>query len=165
MKIIFDKDFNDLNIKIYYIPEMVELYLYVENELIGESFFFESETSFNDTIFNLFPSYLVELFDDKFDDIIHELYIRLSVYYFGCDNFLAEELGLNYDVDLTEFLLDEFKKLHQLEYSDNFRFCQVGDIEQEVEYDRRYKKGCCGFEDKVVEFNKIKYKIGCNYGH
>lgn len=47
---------------------------------------------------------------------------------------------------------------------DSHRVCEVGVIEEEVEYDK--SRGCCGSHDETIEHDSGRvFKIGFNYGH
>lgn len=48
---------------------------------------------------------------------------------------------------------------------DNYRYARIGDKYQEHLYQVAEERGCCGFYDKEIEVEGIKYKIGFNYGH
>lgn len=51
------------------------------------------------------------------------------------------------------------------ECADNFRYARIGDKFQEHIYQEIQDSGCCGFYDKEIDVDGIKYKIGFNYGH
>ncbi len=51
------------------------------------------------------------------------------------------------------------------EFADNYRFCEVGNKEDEALYQRICDGGCCGFYDTEVIFEDKKYMVGFNYGH
>ena len=68
-----------------------------------------------------------------------------------------------YDIinKITGYDLDE----PVYENADNYRYCEVGDIEAEKIYESQVEYGCCGFYDSTVVFRGKTYKIGFNYGH
>ena len=51
------------------------------------------------------------------------------------------------------------------DYMDNFRVARLDNPEEMAEYKRRFQKGCCGFHDRIVEFDDGPWLIGFNYGH
>ena len=53
----------------------------------------------------------------------------------------------------------------QFDFQDNFRLCVVGDAFGERLYSISKAKGCCGFYEKTIKFEKKEVKIGFNYGH
>jgi len=68
--------------------------------------------------------------------------------------------------DIQNQLIKEFliiKKDYDL--NDNYRFAIVGNKDQEDEYCKIQKCGCCGFYDEEIEIAGIKFKVGFNYGH
>lgn len=62
--------------------------------------------------------------------------------------------------------IDQMVSESGLEYDDNYRVCEVGEIDQEEAYMKISMNGCCGscqFQKKGPD-NKL-YLIGFNYGH
>lgn len=48
---------------------------------------------------------------------------------------------------------------------DNARVCHVGNPEDAIAYEEKYKRGCCGYHDWVVHIKGEFYMMGFNYGH
>jgi hypothetical protein len=60
----------------------------------------------------------------------------------------------------------EFSSLEEgCDFIDNYRFCVVGNIQQEYFFTLQASKGCCGVQQKAVMINGVKCKIGFNFGH
>lgn len=53
------------------------------------------------------------------------------------------------------------------EYVDNSRFCLVGDLESEKQYDDVAFGGCCGSHDEQIGPSPLgnSYRFGFNHGH
>ena len=51
------------------------------------------------------------------------------------------------------------------DYTDNWRWCKVGDLKSEKKYKQALKDGCCGYVDDDVVISGDTYKIGFNFGH
>lgn len=61
-----------------------------------------------------------------------------------------------------------------LQFADNFRVAQIGDVEAMHNYLKSMRRGCCGSKDIVVSI-AVRYcdgktfywthMLGCNYGH
>ena len=51
--------------------------------------------------------------------------------------------------------------------SDNFRIAEMGNSEEEAEYNKQKEKGCCGFIDVSYydRSTKRSFLVGFNYGH
>lgn len=56
-------------------------------------------------------------------------------------------------------------KSERLDYVDNYRYAEKGNLEQEKKYRELKSKGCCGFYDTEMEVNGKTYLVGWNYGH
>lgn len=76
------------------------------------------------------------------------------------------EQKLNKDIAIKCFIqMKPILDKNDYEYNNLYRICEVGDKEQEKEYDNIYKSGCCGFFEQLIKIDKKTYKIGFNYGH
>lgn len=53
----------------------------------------------------------------------------------------------------------------ELFYIDNFRLAQVGQKDQEEEYEQARRDGCCGSHEAQVRVAGYTFWVGCNYGH
>lgn len=84
-------------------------------------------------------------------------------------NMMRLDLSATYGSKLGAFLANRFAKLirqtGQDPCMDNFRIAEVGNAEQEAEYERLRSSGCCGSVDATFDFDDKKYMIGFNYGH
>lgn len=78
---------------------------------------------------------------------------------------LFESYNEREDPDLEVVIDGKTWKGQYYEYMDNYRWCEVGNKEQEKIYKKIEGRGCCGYYDEVHEFDGVKVKIGFNYGH
>lgn len=73
------------------------------------------------------------------------------------------------DSQLRLWVLDTVRKEAEspyFEYVDNFRWCRVGNQQEELLYKRRLARGCCGFRDwEAIDPNGQIWKFGFNHGH
>ncbi len=170
MKIIYDQNFDGLNFKVYYNISKVELYLYIDNEMMSTPFYTwgsYDEELFKILILKLLPEYLTDLIPTSLDIIANNIMIVIYNYFYG-NMFLFEGLDLKYSNDVRDFLQECFNKYvnnTEYQYSDNFRYCIKNNIDELKEYNRLKSKGCCGFLDITVNHKGIDYMIGFNYGH
>jgi len=103
-------------------------------------------------------------------DFINDLILRVSVEEFGCN--CIEYLILYYKLDLDEIkalnkAINEPNIQKKLNYfSDNYRYCIVGNSASEKIYYDFAKRGCCGFSEIEFEIDKNRRaKFGFNFGH
>jgi len=55
---------------------------------------------------------------------------------------------------------------HMYECMDNLRFARVTEAAMCIKYEERYKRGCCGSVDQVIEDDDGDlWLVGFNYGH
>ena len=75
----------------------------------------------------------------------------------------------SYGQEIELFLVAEALRIAEEEYDcqDNFRLAEVGNAEEEAEYEAALLEGCCGFFDTVLthEPSKRSFRYGFNYGH
>lgn len=55
--------------------------------------------------------------------------------------------------------------MREYDFTDNPRIARIGDENQEKEYKRQQKRGCCGFYDETITIDGLDYYFGFNYGH
>lgn len=90
-----------------------------------------------------------------------------------CTLFINLGFCWKYEVkELTEYeLVEEYIRNfietsnNKYECDDNYRFYEIGDVEQEHVYLRKKYNGCCGSYDAQHTINGKEYMIGFNYGH
>lgn len=63
---------------------------------------------------------------------------------------------------IRKYLMEELKGV--MHYS-NIRVARFDSPSQTRRYKRTKRMGCCGFVDRIVMLDGVKYRIGWNYGH
>lgn len=83
-----------------------------------------------------------------------------------------EYLAQYYDLDEVEYaalkkVFDNPEIREDLDYfSDNYRYCIIGDEKSEKRYKELASRGCCGYRDIEIQIDKTrKAFFGFNYGH
>jgi hypothetical protein len=139
------------------------LFLYIEDEWMGEL-----KLNYNNSFIPLASVVGIFKNEKEFWDKLTERYFIYEGLYACSSSWLFDTLEKQYGIFVARKLDKIFAQImteRDTEYEDNWRFCRIGNSEEEKEYNRIQGMGCCGFVDVIVEVDGVKWKIGFNYGH
>jgi len=155
---IFNKTYDNINIKIEEIGNAFKYYLYIDEEYIKEinmSNIYERD---------FLPEWLNDMlnFDKIYDDINFEI---IDLLYFPFED-LRIVLNYYYDKKIVNKLYSEFQKIYiDDDYPRFFRFYDEGNEKLEKLYKRKEKLDPEWVHvDKTVEIDNKIYHIGFTYG-
>ena len=156
--IIFNKEYNNINIKIEEIGNGFKYYLYIDGEWI-------KNFTINDIYDkNVLPDWISDIlnFDEIYDDIYFEM---IDMIYFPFEE-LRKILNLFYDKKTTNKLYSEFQNIYiNDDYPRFFRFYDEGNEELKNLYNRKKSLDSEWVRiDKIIEIDNKKYHIGFTYG-
>lgn len=171
----FQKNYNGYDVKVYFYTG--KYHCEIEGEYIDSLILDEKPTTckvdkfgYNYYIcFDQNPK-IDCLLEDKAEEFWDELNREFSIFWFGNRHFrddIRRTCGsTNEDVHgwinslITELMNEE-------DYSDNARYCLVGNVIANAEYDKRANNGCCGSYDEIhhCPYDGNDYMIGFNFGH
>lgn len=163
MQEIYKFSFDNFNFKIYAFDDPKTFHLYINDEYIQKFEIDGHHGGFLRCPIKRNIDFLKGLPNEE--EIYNKLEKELYIFLYGNPS-LLNDLERVYSQKVSRKIYNTLiKEMEKKEYSDNPRFCKVGILEQEKEYKRRQKKGCCGFFDEVIDIDDEKYLIGFNYGH